>query len=530
MLKVFLAEDEFLIRKSIRENINWKEEGFEYVADASDGEVAIPLIRKYQPDILITDIRMPFLEGLELSEIVKKEFPDIKIIILTGYKDFDSAKKAIGIGVTDYLLKPITTENLLKAVKRVALIIEEEREEARLLVTYRAEMAQREEIERDHFFNELLSNKPLADLLARAQVLKLDILGGVYNLLLLKMRPELESQKGREQLSDASMDIRHWEGNYLVFDRGLEGLAFLVKASDKKELEGNMQALCLKIEQKMKAYPLLSFFGGIGESVVHIGDLRQSFQIASKAFASRFFMESNQIVTSSQISIIPEVGIEKRLSLKNVNDLNWKNFEIFLTTGTEAELSSFLDAYLEKIGSENLSIRTLREYITLSAYLCCADFLEKTLALDKERTQLDSISFCCPDEQVLREQLFSLFKKTIVLRDSITSKRYAALIDKARQYIKDNAKDKKMSLNCVASYVNMSPNYFSSIFSQESGQTFIEYLTSVRMDMAKELLMCTTLRSSEVATEVGYNDSHYFNYIFKRTQNCSPKEFRTRSK
>lgn len=124
MIKVFLVEDEVVIRNGIKKGINWEQEGFIFTGEASDGEVAYPLIKKARPDILITDIKMPFMNGLELSRMLKKEFPDMKILILSGYNEFDYAKQAITIGVTDYLLKPISAEQLLEAIKKVAVTIQ----------------------------------------------------------------------------------------------------------------------------------------------------------------------------------------------------------------------------------------------------------------------------------------------------------------------------------------------------------------------------------------------------------------------
>ena len=119
MIKVFLVEDEKLIRESIKNNINWEKNGFEFVGEAPDGEMAISMIKKSCPDIVITDIKMPFMDGLELSHILKKEMPQVEIIILSGYGEFDYAKEAIKIGVTDYLTKPITADQLLEALNKV---------------------------------------------------------------------------------------------------------------------------------------------------------------------------------------------------------------------------------------------------------------------------------------------------------------------------------------------------------------------------------------------------------------------------
>ena len=134
--KIFLVEDEFVIRNGIKNIIEWEKEGYEFVGEASDGELAYPMILKERPDILITDIKMPFMDGLELSRLVRRELPDIKILILSGYNEFDYAKEAIKLGVTDYLLKPISSVRLLEALKEVCQLISQEKEEKELLKRY----------------------------------------------------------------------------------------------------------------------------------------------------------------------------------------------------------------------------------------------------------------------------------------------------------------------------------------------------------------------------------------------------------
>ena len=136
MIKVFLVEDEPIIRKGIRDNIDWAANGFQFVGEGGDGEYAYPLILETEPDILVTDVKMPFMDGLELSRLVKKALPDIKIVILSGYNEFDYAKEAIKMGISDYILKPVTSAALVEALKRVADTIREEREREKLLERY----------------------------------------------------------------------------------------------------------------------------------------------------------------------------------------------------------------------------------------------------------------------------------------------------------------------------------------------------------------------------------------------------------
>ena len=136
MIKVFLVEDETIIRQGIKHNIDWNSNGFELVGEAGDGEYAYPMILKHQPDILLTDVKMPFMDGLELSRAVKKVLPKTKIIVISGYNEFDYAKEAIKIGISDYLLKPVTSASLMEALKKVADQILEEQENSRLLERY----------------------------------------------------------------------------------------------------------------------------------------------------------------------------------------------------------------------------------------------------------------------------------------------------------------------------------------------------------------------------------------------------------
>ncbi|MDP4181260.1 MAG: response regulator, partial [Bacillota bacterium] len=153
MLKVFLVEDEFIVREGIKNNIDWSGAGFKFCGDASDGELAYPLIQTEQPDIIITDIRMPFMDGLELSRLVKKELPQSKIIVLSGHEEFSYAQEAIRIGVTEYLLKPINGAELIKVVKRVGEQIIHERVEKENFERYKREMEENEIDVRRRFFN-----------------------------------------------------------------------------------------------------------------------------------------------------------------------------------------------------------------------------------------------------------------------------------------------------------------------------------------------------------------------------------------
>ena len=187
MLKVFLVEDEFVVREGIKKNVNWSAHGYEFCGEASDGELAFPMIQKLKPDIVITDIRMPFMDGLELSRLIKKEMPWIEIIILTGHQEFEFAKEGIKIGVAQYLSKPISGDELLREVDALASKIEEKRQERAIKEQYMKEMEENLLKERKELFGYLVTgSKSVPELLELGEKLGMDLSAMWYSVVLMK--------------------------------------------------------------------------------------------------------------------------------------------------------------------------------------------------------------------------------------------------------------------------------------------------------------------------------------------------------
>ena len=188
MLKTFLVEDEVVIREMIKKMIPWEQYGFELAGEASDGEMALPLILKSKPDLLITDIKMPFMDGLTLCRMVRKDFPEMKIVILSGYDDFNYAKQAIAIGVEDYLLKPITKNAFLERLTEIRERWEREKGQRDYYEKFRREIQEYERNASRDFFEALVSGKmDVGEIYRQAERLGLDIVAEVYNIILFTM-------------------------------------------------------------------------------------------------------------------------------------------------------------------------------------------------------------------------------------------------------------------------------------------------------------------------------------------------------
>lgn len=539
-IKVFLVEDEMVIRRGIKNSIDWEKEGYIFCGEASDGELAYPMIIKEKPDILITDIRMPFMDGLELCKLVKKELPNIKILILSGYDEFDYAKEAIRLGVTEYLLKPISSGKLLEALNGVSESIRRENEDKDLVRKYMEEMRENTEHEKQKFFEQMIAgNLSMADALETGKKYEMNLSAGMYNLLLFRFTLGEENRKSGELLGEAEYAIEKLTERLeyvFEFQRGVEGWAFLLMADNEEQMSERVKELSKDLEEIMKNYSTIAYFGGIGQPVARLRELEESFREAERALAARFTMELNRIISVEDIRMAQNVDTLDDIEITSFGEIEKTRtmLEKFLNNGAEDEIDEFVDVYINELPEENLKSVLMRQYIIMDAYIVMMSFCEKIEGIEGEmQAQSEELKNSMKTIQTLEEiknYIRMLLKKIIGVRDTISGRRYSDIIEIAKDQIRKTYMSDEISLNTIAAEVGMSPSYFSSIFSKEMGKTFVEYLTEIRMDRAKELLMCSSMKTSEIGYEVGYKDPHYFSYIFKKTQNCTPKEFRARGK
>lgn len=539
-IKVFLVEDEMVIRRGIKNSIDWEKEGYIFCGEASDGELAYPMIIKEKPDILITDIRMPFMDGLELCKLVKKELPNIKILILSGYDEFDYAKEAIRLGVTEYLLKPISSGKLLEALNWVSESIRREKEDKDLVRKYMEEMRENTEHEKQKFFEQMIAgNLSMADALETGEKYEMNLSAGMYNLLLFRFTLGEENRKSGELLGEAEYAIEKLTERLeyvFEFQRGVEGWAFLLMADNEEQMSERVKELSKDLEEIMKNYSTIAYFGGIGQPVARLRELEESFREAERALAARFTMELNRIISVEDIRMAQNVDTLDDIEITSFGEIEKTRtmLEKFLNNGAEDEIDEFVDVYINELPEENLKSVLMRQYIIMDAYIVMMSFCEKIEGIEGEmQAQSEELKNSMKTIQTLEEiknYIRMLLKKIIGVRDTISGRRYSDIIEIAKDQIRKTYMSDEISLNTIAAEVGMSPSYFSSIFSKEMGKTFVEYLTEIRMDRAKELLMCSSMKTSEIGYEVGYKDPHYFSYIFKKTQNCTPKEFRARGK
>ena len=198
MYSVFIVDDEHIVLEGIRNTIDWENSQFTFAGEASDGELALSMIHEMKPDILITDIKMPFMDGLELARILKKIQPWIRIIILSGHDEFEYAKAAISIGVEDYILKPFTHDDLLKSLNKVAANLDKEKKQLSDMTQLREELESNSTLMRNKFLSDLVfGNIDHAEAMQKASTLNLDFISRYYKIIINDLRNEKQNHKQR---------------------------------------------------------------------------------------------------------------------------------------------------------------------------------------------------------------------------------------------------------------------------------------------------------------------------------------------
>ncbi len=540
MLKVFLVEDESIVREGLRNNIMWQQYGFQFAGEAGDGEMALPLIRKVQPDLLITDIKMPFMDGLALARIVSSEFPQMKILIISGYDDFEYARQAISVGVEQYLLKPITRFSMQKALMEIREKIENERAQKDYMGKFKEEMLEYEQFSRRNFFEKVFEGHlSVQEIYEEAQRLSLEMDARGYNLAMVSLWEKKEtgvrSQDSRLVAGRREELTRYFlrYPEYLMFRWNINTYGILMKGEGEQMEELKQKCMDHIVRICSGHDGELEWYLAIGDPVERLSLLPQVYSKVNHMMSYRFLKPEQHILTMEvdrgQGDGLREEGESGGLGGVDIARADPEIIKNFLMRGQPEEIEDFVDGYLES-QQQALGSRMFRDYLMLSIRFTTASFVEK-LGYSQEELFADGNSSLIQNTSLspedMKPYMEGLIRRAIELSNRVMDRQGKTLIKKALEYIEENYRKDSISLNEVAGAVEVSANYFSTVFSQEMEMTFTEYVTQKRMEQAKRLLRQSDAHTGDIAAEVGYRDPHYFSFVFKKTQGCTPREYRS---
>lgn len=524
LYKVMLVDDEEAVRQAIEKKLKWDEIGFEVIATAENGEEALELAEKLMPDVVMTDIKMPFMDGLSLCRKLKESQRDIRIVIFSGFDEFEYAREAIKLEVAEYILKPIDSEELkdvfLRIKKNLDAELDEKRNHEKLYEYYQKSLPVMKEQFMIGLIEGNLSDEQIEEM-KRSYEVDLDAAYYAVAVFCADMGEQVMERSllniSLRNIIDENIIRRVNYRSFLYLDR----VAVIMLLNGTADLNEEI----LEIDQVCKAARRVlevNVTAGIGQAVSDLGSLALSYKGAVDAVEYRVLLEPNQAIYIRDIQ--PVVNSDFVLDDQDVQKVTRA-----VKLGKKQEVEEAVDELIAKFKNSHISLHRyqvammelLTELLKLgrSYHLNLEEIFGGNMDFYREMAKFESLDS-------LGEWLHSVCMKfrSLIRQEQTDSAKL--LTEKAKQLIQENYADSKLSVEMLCQHLNVSAAYFSTVFKKETGQSFVMYLTNVRMEAALELLNNTKDKTYVIADKVGYTEPNYFSYVFRKKYGISPTKYR----
>ncbi|WP_271814234.1 response regulator [Clostridium beijerinckii] len=534
LYRIMIVDDEEEIRLGIIKKIDWEANGFIVVGDAENGQDALEKAEKLQPDVIMTDIKMPFMDGLELGKKLVELMPSTKIIVFSGCDDFEYAHKAIKINVVEYVLKPINSAELIEVLVRLKEQLDREYNEKRNLETLYKHYIKSLPVIREQFLvgaiegriNEEQWHEQMEELGIDFKYKHLTV-GIIQADGILSFEENINSFSGQKESALTPISIKKIVdenmGKYCKFISFIySGMVIVMGNFEKKE---DILLFIKGINEVCKVYKRimsLTISAGIGYVYSNPSQIRFSYRTAQNALDYRFILGAGKAIYIDDVE--PDNSIQLQLDEKEERSmLN------AIKISSEDEISEAIDSLFKK--TEDLLLPFNQYRIYLMEIMTSLLKLVQTYAFDIEEifgenfnaySYLESFNSIHEVKKWIIEKAIGI--NSYIKRERINSS--MMLIEKAKQYIKENYSDYDVSVEKLCSKLHVSPTYFSTMFKKETGTSFVNYLTATRLEEAVKLLNTTDDKTYMIAEKVGYPEANYFSYVFKKQFGVSPSKYR----
>ncbi|RDU23696.1 response regulator transcription factor [Anaerosacchariphilus polymeriproducens] len=520
IFSIVLADDEQKILYGMRNGIEWEELGFTVVGTAQNGKEALELIEEYHPDLLISDIKMPFMDGMELSKTIHENYMNTKIILFSGWDDFEYARMAISYGVSEYIMKPINYDEMKRLLLHMYAEFEKEYDEKinrqRLENVYKASLS----LFRQRFFSQLVTGTIRPEMIEQ-NVQNLDLnFSSIFYLVAVKIRNDnsddvLSELSIKETIREAleKVSVVH---EFSMYDKELY-LLCTNKLHNIEKITKTLEETSVLIEKIFSS----SISCGIGSHCREFEDIPNMYTQTIEA------LEYNLVIKGECYTYYNDI-----LPLaKKVND--WSGevgaIEHIITSCTEEELWLEVERILEKIHQAHYNLNEYQVVILEIVFAIARLYKKYQITTDEEFSGSKKMAVKILSLDTGEELDNWLANYCMLIRSLIQKKQIdnnTILVDKAKTYVQEYFADPGLSVEVICSELHVSSSHFSKIFKQETGMTFLNYLIGIRMDAAKRLLEKTDYKSHVIGEMVGYLEPNYFSYVFKKNCGVSPAKYR----
>jgi len=538
MYKIVIVDDDILIRKGIRNVIRWKDLECEICAEASSGEEALKVIEEVKPDIVITDIKMPNMDGIELIDRIKRTIPQCKIVILTAYREFEYAQRAIKIGAFDFLLKPTKVEDIINVIKKAINEIKKEKTIVEELEKINSILKEKLPVLRENFlFNvifEMIQNED--EILQMASLYEIEI--GSFLMILAECTTREEKGKHNTHLyllGISNMLNDFLNHSYTIYSIYLNNSQAVYIINSKKEVEKKDENELFELLNQLKKAAVECFNIDLTLVVSTWGNgivqLPEKYKECIDAINYRFYFDEEDIIYYKDLSHFFMYMDDRKLK-------NLKN-EILLSVryGNFTNINKLLLELEETLKKT----KTDKQYILNFYYLLLIEVnmikaqLSSVINTSNNSEVFENIDYLneitrCKNLSELSNILRTSIQRTIEEVQNHNLNKMGSLVKKVIDYIKENYHLNDISLSDISEKFFVSPSYLSRLFKKETGKNLSDFINEYRIEKAKQLLLTTDLKTYEIADRVGIPDPHYFSRLFKRYTGCSPSEYKEDAK
>ena len=532
MYKLLLLDDEDVIRRGLKVIIQREGVKFSEIYEASDGREGAELIKKYQPDIVITDIRMPHLDGLELiDQVYKSNQKKPTFIIISGYDDFDYARRAIKFGVKEYLLKPIIKEELIQLLNNIIQELDEniQKHEAELVKNMQSKVGV--ELLKEKYFNLLITGNfdDEGVILQHLAQLGVCFSPNVFTTLVVEYRPHNEElmqafdEMDRFALKDTvDKGITGITKNFWSFFDANLRIVILVCDLDSFLIEAQLRKICDQITRALNTYLKVDTFFGVGTGVTEVVKIRDSYAEALELTLYKIVREPGSILFKKDVVQNYGSDIISQINLVRITSEIELNMKINIGNFLLEEYFLKLDIYQGPISRLEVFYNEFNKYMYDYFTEKGIDFSAVFELGEADFRDLDSFWTIDQLKKYLKGYLYKICDLITAYKSNSPDRK---IIEQVVRYIRENF-DKDINLNIVAAHFSKNNSYLSVLFKKETGQNFVDFLMMVRIEKAKEFLAQNMLKIQDIANKVGYPNAKHFCMVFKKIVGISPTQYR----
>ena len=531
LYRIMLVDDEEEVRKAMIRQMDWEQLGFTVAGDAENGRDALEKLEQLEPDVVMTDIRMPYMDGLALTARIREKYPSVKILIFSGYDDFEYAQQAIKLHVTEYILKPVNSQELAEILQRIRISLDEEIEQRRNINTLRENYLGSLPILREMFLNNLVSRTADVDtVVPKLREYGIDILDArkwLAAVIHVEKMERSEDQVLSQHQELIPISVKKLVEDHLkpycrfaVFD-SIEGIT-VIAAVDQDNTQTGLINLLNDICRESRRFLEVTITVGVGHSCGTLQEISRSYQTAVDALGYRAIVGSGKTIYINDVEPVSRGKLQ--LDAKGEAEL-----VSAIKFGPAELIGTVIQGLISRMDDVRVHARQYQVYM-LSIVNCVIRLMQQ-YDLDMGEMFGDQTPYGEILAGIHRREEFAAWLIPVACRmnealnrerDNTTRK----VILEAREYIQDNYSNPELSVEMLCRHLHMSPAYFSTVFKKETGQPYINYLTEVRLEKAVELLNTTEDKTYVIAQKVGYQEQNYFSYVFKKKYGISPTRYR----